>query len=586
MHSHKTKEDEEQHAGFESSASSPEDPPPQEEYSHILERKNMTKNEFNWLWAGVLIQAFCMSFEVQTTYGIAGYVNAYFGATSLQAVLPTVQAVLSTSLVPLYTKVSDVFGRAPSLTFAFLCYLTGVTIEGSAGSFEQLAIGQIVYSLGSTGIQALSQVVIADTTSLLTRGIMFAMYDVGSIANIWISQALIDPLTLGGAPDKWRIGYIAAGCITGFGALALMVPLWYVQVQLRRRNVAQPPRRSLHWLAQEFDIPGAVLLTLSLALVCLPLTLAKRTQGNWNDPAIISMLCIGVACFVLLYFWETRWAKRPILSIKIWTNRTAFGSLMVIFMLKFMGHVAWQYLTQYFVVSRDLSFGQANLLVRGYQVGWLVCQLIAALLLKRFKKARPMVWFGVLVYCLGIGLMIPARHRTASTAFIVVAQVLGGAGAGFAHLACSVLVTGVVHKRDIASVVGATQILVWFGAAIGGAISGAIWTQYLPNRLQARVTVPFDEKRAMNDPLKYIKNLPAETKLQVVEAYSDAVKLLSIVGLAFAVLTLLCASLLQHVDLEQDQDTQDSIAMGEEPAAKKAGKTEIDAHGEEVEAKN
>ncbi|KAF9165748.1 hypothetical protein DFQ26_009430 [Actinomortierella ambigua] len=575
-----TKEDEKQHAGVESSASSPVDPPLQEDFSHILERKNMSKNEFNWLWAGVLIQAFCMSFEVHTTNGIAGFVNAYFSTTSLQAVLPTVQAVLSTSLIPLYTKVSDIFGRAPSLTFAFLCYLTGLTIEGSAGSFEQLAIGQIVYSLGSTGIQALSQVVIADTTSLLTRGIMFAMYDVGSIANIWISQALIDPLTLGGAPDKWRTGYIAAGCITGFGALALIVPLWYVQVQLRRRNVVQPPRRGLRWLAHEFDIPGAILLTLSLALVCLPLTLAKRTRGNWNDPTIISMLCIGVVCFVLLYFWETRWAKRPILSLKIWTNRTAFGSLMVIFMLKFMGHVAWQYLTQYFVVARDLSFGNANLLVRGYQVSWLVCQLIAALLLKRFKKARPMAWLGVLVYCLGIGLMIPARHRTASTSFIVVAQVLAGAGAGFAHLACSVLVTGVVHKRDIASVVGATQIMMWFGAAIGGAISGAIWTQYLPNRLQARVTVPFDEKRAMNDPLKYVKNLPAETKIQVVEAYGDAIKLVTIVSLAFAVLTLLCASLLQHVDLEQDQDTQDSIAMGEGPTAKKPDTEEV-----EVESK-
>ncbi|KAG0230799.1 hypothetical protein BGW42_000664 [Actinomortierella wolfii] len=570
MDKHTTKEKEDATLSVETNDVSPTEAPPQEEFSQILERKHMTKREFNWLWAGVLIQAFCMSFEVQMTYGISGYVNNYFKATSLQAVLPTVQAVISTSLVPLYTKVADVFGRAPSLSFAFLCYMTGVIVEGSSRSFAQLAIGQLVYSLGSTGIQALSQVVIADTTSLLTRGIMFAMYDVGSVANIWISQALIDPITLGGPEDKWRIGYIAAGCITGFGALALMIPLWYVQIQLRRRKFAQPPKKTLRWLAEEFDIPGAALLTFGLAFICLPLTLAKRMKGNWGNPGIIVMLCLGVICFVLLYFWEIRWAKRPILSVKVWTNRTAFGSLMVIFLLKFMGHVAWQYLTQYFVVSRDLTFGSANLLVRGYQVGWLVCQLIAALLLKRFKKARLMVWCGVFVYCLGIGLMIPARHRTASTAFIVIAQVLGGAGAGFAHLACSVLVTGVVHKREIASVVGATQILVWFGGGIGGAIAGAIWTQYLPNRLQAHVTSPYDERRAMNEPLQYVQKLPLDMKLQVIEAYSDAIKLMSIVGLSLAVLTLLCASLLQHVDLEQDQDTQDRIAMGEVTPEKKA----------------
>ncbi|KAF9402024.1 hypothetical protein BGZ94_005019 [Podila epigama] len=545
-----------------------EPPKEEEEYSHVLERKNMTTKEFNWLWAGVLIQSFCMAFETQTSYGISGYVNQYLKASSLQAVLPTVQAVIATAMVPLYTKVSDVFGRAPSLTFACLCYLIGVGVEGSSDTFTQLAVGQLILALGNTGIQALSQVVIADTTSLLTRGIMFAMYDVGTIANIWISQALIDPITLGGPPDKWRIGYIAGGIVAGIGALALLIPLWYVQRQLERRKVAQPPHKTLKWLAHEFDIPGAVLMILALSLVCLPLTLAKRATGNWENPAIISMLLIGAICFVLLFFWETRYASRPILSIKVWTNRTAFGSLMIMFLLKFMGHVAWQYLTQYFVVSRDVTFGGANLLVRGYQVGWLVCELVAALWLKKFKRPRTMVWFGVFLYCLGIGLMIPARHPTASTTFIVVAQVLGGAGSGIAHLSCSVLVTGVVHKRDIASVVGATQILIWFGAGVGGAIGGAIWTQHLPLRLKEHITVPYDETRAMNEPLTYVKLLPAETKRQVVEAYSDSIKLMSIVGLAFAVLALACASLLQHVDLEQDQDTQDRIALGEDVAKK------------------
>ncbi|KAG0091324.1 hypothetical protein BGZ92_000983 [Podila epicladia] len=136
-------------------------PPQTEEYSNILERKNMSKREFYWLWAGVLVQALCISFEACLTQGISGYVASYFEVTSLTAVLPTILAVLSTALVPFYTKVSDVFGRAGSLTYAFTSYLVGLIIEGSAQSFLQLAIGQIFYGMGLTGIQALSQVVIA-----------------------------------------------------------------------------------------------------------------------------------------------------------------------------------------------------------------------------------------------------------------------------------------------------------------------------------------------------------------------------------------------------------------------------------------
>ncbi|KAG0269155.1 hypothetical protein BGZ95_002178 [Linnemannia exigua] len=535
----------------------------EEEYSNILERKNMTKREFNWLWAGVLIQALCSSFEACLNQGIISVVANYFGVTSLTAVLPTILAVLATALVPFYTKVADVFGRAGSLTYAFTSYLVGLTIEASAQSFLHLAIGQIFYGMGVTGIQALSQVVIADTTSLLHRGIMFAMYDMGNVANIWVAQALIDPVTLGGAEDKWRIGYIAMVCIAAAGALALLIPLWYVQLSLERRKVGQVPRRSLRWLANEFDFPGAILILLALSLTLLPLVLARRVANNWQSPSIIAMFCSGLVFFVVLFVWESKFAKRPIMSIKIWTNRTAFGCLMIMFLLKVFGNVVWQYLTQYFVVSRDLTFGQSYLLVRGFQMAWLVFQLIAALIMRRYKKARLMVWIGLIVYIIGVGLMIPARNQDASVFLVVISQTIAGAGGGMAHLASSVLVTGVVHKKDLATVVGASQIMVSLGSAVGNALAGGIWTQYLPSRLRIHVTGPYDMDRAMNDQLKYVKFLDPVTKQQVINAYSDSQWFMSVMGLAVAALTIVCAAMLTHVDLEQDQDAQDRIALGE-----------------------
>lgn len=393
---------------------------------------------------------------------------------------------------------------------------------------------------------------------------MFALYDVGQLINIWVGQALIDPLTLGGPRDKWRLAYIITGCIGGFGAVFFLIPLWYITIQLKRRQVAHPPRRSLRWLFTEFDVIGAVLMTSSVALTCIPLMVAKRTRNNWNNPGIITMLVMGAACFIALTVWYAKFATRPILSRRVWTNRTVFGGLMVMFLLKLMGHVSWQYLGQYLVVSRNLSFGQSRMLIHGYGNGWLVAQLISALIMRRWKCPRILVWVGIVIYITGCALMIPARNPHATSALIILSQSLGGIGGGLAFLPCSVLVTGVVHRRDIASVIGATQILVWFGAGVGGAVSGGIWTQYLPTRLHKHVVGPYDELRAMNDPLKYVKNLEPVTLSQVVEAYSDSQKLMSIVGLAFAVLTLLCASLLEHVDLEQDQDTQDRIALGED----------------------
>ncbi|KAI9241652.1 MAG: hypothetical protein BYD32DRAFT_457653 [Podila humilis] len=108
---------------------------------------------------------------------------------------------------------------------------------------------------------------------------------------------------------------------------------------------------------------------------------------------------------------------------------------------------------------------------------WLIFQLIAGLIMERYKKALLVVdcptW--------------PARSssRVSSTG------------------------------KDIATVIDVSQILVSFGSAVGNAVAGGIWTQHLPSRLRERVTGPYDRDCTMNDPLNYVKNLDPVTKQQV-----------------------------------------------------------------------
>ncbi|KAF9088739.1 hypothetical protein BGX27_002649 [Mortierella sp. AM989] len=258
-------------------------------YSNILDRANMTKTDFRLLWTGLLTHAFLFSFEICLIQGINGYVIAYFTKASLNSIMPTILAVLATALVPFYTKVSDVFGRAQSMTYAIVSYFIGLVIEGLAQSFEHLAIGQIFYGMGITGIQTLSQVLIADTTLLIDRGLMFAIWDLGSAINIWVAQVLIDPLTLVKSDpslktDKWRIGYILMGITAFLGAIVLLVPLWRVQLKSKSRGLKIQQRKTIRWLLHEFDVVGALLITLGLSMTLIPLIMAYdyRLVLRWH----------------------------------------------------------------------------------------------------------------------------------------------------------------------------------------------------------------------------------------------------------------------------------------------------------------
>jgi MFS family permease len=109
----------------------------------------------------VLLQAFVYSFEVNLMYNCLPHIMNVFQATSLTSILPTILQILSAALVPFYTKVSDVFGRAQSLTIAMVFYCVGYIIQGTSNSFLQFALGQISYGIGSTGMLTLTQVLIA-----------------------------------------------------------------------------------------------------------------------------------------------------------------------------------------------------------------------------------------------------------------------------------------------------------------------------------------------------------------------------------------------------------------------------------------
>jgi MFS family permease len=410
---------------------------------------------------------------------------------------------------------------------------------------------------------------ILDTTQLIDRGVMFALWDIGSAIHIWVAQALIDPLTVpkeGQRADKWRLGYLLMGVVSIVGAISLLSPVWYVQIKTARRKAVKQQRKTIRWLLHEFDAVGCLLITLGLSLTLLPLILAKSYEGNWRNGKILGMFISGIIFFILLAVWEVKFTDRPIMSMKIWKNRTAFGGFMIVLLLKIMGNINWQHMSLYLVVTRNVTYGESFILMRGFQLAWIIFQLVAGLLMKRFNACRPIAWIGILLYIIGVGLMIPSRLPTASSAFVVASQAIAGAGGGMANIAASVIVTGVVHRKDLATVVGASQILVSFGSAMGNALAGGIWTQVLPTRLRARITSAYDERLAMNDPLKYIPKLEPGVKDQLIEAYGDTQKTMSIITCGVAVIALIFVAFFQHVDLKQDQETQDRIANGEDSA--------------------
>lgn len=58
----------------------------------------------------------------------------------------------------------------------------------------------------------------------------------------------------------------------------------------------------VHQLFHEYDIVGMVLFVGGLALILVPVTMAKGLASKW-DGSNIAMLCVGLVCIVLFVVW-------------------------------------------------------------------------------------------------------------------------------------------------------------------------------------------------------------------------------------------------------------------------------------------
>ncbi|KAG0229013.1 hypothetical protein BGW42_001834 [Actinomortierella wolfii] len=563
--------------------------------SKVLNRSSLTLHDYRLLMSGLLCQSFLYSFEIHLVTGIVGYVTAYFSASSLMSVLPTIFQIVSATLVLFFAKISDVVGRAEALTTVMAVYILGYIIQGLAATFGQFVTGSVFSSIGTTGMTALTHILIADTTPLIDRGIMFGLWDIGAVFNIFVAQMLLDPLTLYWG---WRWVYVIACIVTTIGAIAVLTPLWHIQrkqttdqtdddttsvvkqqqqqqqqqhhhQQQQQADKTEPRhpsprrrrrRRSLAWFFREFDTFGVLTLMLGLLLTLFPLTLAHTFPDNYTNPFILLSFCTGVLILLGFGLYEARWAERPIIPRRLlWRpdNRsTCLAALLVQAILTFMANLNWEYFTLYLVISRDLTFGQALFLERGYQLAYLILSPLTGLAMKRTGHCRLFVWCGIVLVLTGTVLMIPARTPSSPRALVVLSQTVAGVGAGMAHLAASVAVTAVVAPQDVATAIGANQVLSAIAGAFGSAIAGAVWTQVLPRRLLARVGRPeqgdYDWHRVMNDPF-YIQALPQPTKGRVIAAYSDSQMVLTVLSASLSVFAVLCAVCMQHVDLKRDQ---------------------------------
>lgn len=179
-------------------------------------------------------------------------------------------------------------------------------------------------------------------------------------------------------------------------------------------------------------------------------------------------------------------------------------------------------------------------------------------LTRRFKW---MLFSGLLVRLLGVGVMLRARGADGSTFELVLCQVLQGLGGGFASVATQVSAQAAVPHADVASVTAMTLLLSEVGNSVGSAAATGIWNTYMPGDLARHV--PTTNQTLLDELFGSITDITAypiddPIRLGAIEAYRAVMHRL--VGWAVAVALLppiVCALMTDNIRLTSSQGLED-----------------------------
>src|SRR3989442_1556786 len=283
--------------------------------------------------AGVLMGLFLAALDQTIVATALPAIIADLRGIDLLAWVSTGYLVASTTTVPVYGKLSDLYGRRIIVLAGIVIFLVGSALSGLAATMGQLIAFRVLQGIGAAALTSSAFTVIADLFVPADRpryqGLFGGVFALASVVGPYLGGLLTDQLS-------WRwVFYV--NLPVGIVAVAFIA--------------AKMPR--LHsGLRATVDWAGTLLLIASVVPLLLALTLDKQ-EYPWSSPAVVALLMAATVATALLLIVESR-VPSPIISLDLFRNQT-FAVVSVASMLVGASFFAAIFFLSIFMVNVVLS---------------------------------------------------------------------------------------------------------------------------------------------------------------------------------------------------------------------------------------
>lgn len=410
---------------------------------------------------GVMLSVFLAAMESTVVATAMPKVVASLGGINIYSWVFSGFLLTSTVTIPVWGRLSDLYGRRPMYMTGLVLFLIGSALSGLSQTMGQLIAFRMLQGLGAGSLLTLSMTIIADLFGLERRAKMQ-----GYISGVWGLASMVGPLLGGLLTDhaSWRLVFYIN---VPFGAVAMAV-VWGAL-----RGEARPARRPT------IDYVGLALFFGGVSALLIGLGQAGRV-GRWSGLDVVGPLLFAAAALVAFVAVERR-VPEPIVPLRLFRHRMVLAASVTGFLAGMAMFGAISFVPLFLQSVSGMTATSAGFVLTPFVLGWVALSIVSARLVLKVGY-RSVVITGMA--CLTGAFLLLSRWSPGLTQGIAMRDaLLGGIGMGMTMVPMLIAVQSAVPRADLGSATSMTQFFRTIGGAVGLSIMGAVMARRLGDGL-------------------------------------------------------------------------------------------------------
>ncbi|KAJ3308529.1 hypothetical protein HDU76_003890, partial [Blyttiomyces sp. JEL0837] len=417
-----------------------------------------------------------------------------------------------TAVLPLSGKLSDIFGRRPTLVVCIVIFMVGSALCGASQSLEMLIVSRAIQGIGGGGMLSLVMIVLADIISLRDRG-------------------------------KYQ-GLLGAnlGLATVLGVIA--IPIFAIWLQIPN------PTGSIKSKLKRIDITGSIIVVIATALLLIGLNWGGDAYA-WSSAPVLSTLILGSLFMCLFFYVETYTAVEPIVPVKLlFKNRNFVSASTLNFCFGAAMYGGMFAIPLYFQVVHSDSATTSGLRMLPIMFSLVLASIIAGFLASKTGHFVLFCQMGPVLMAIGGGLFALWNENTFSEE--IGFQVISGFGTGMTIQTVIIAVQASVEQEDVATATATTNFFRSLGGVVGVSLMNTILNNKWKNELMALLPPALlNAAGSSKINIEDIKTYPPFIKEAFISSFLKSIVIVWYTITAFQIVAFIASLFMKHVVLRK-----------------------------------